>query len=383
MAGKEEDMNKTWTRVKRLLGLEKRTPEEKKRFDQANMQGLGIVSIILIVLETIVLICSFILKGHYGIYPHWLSDHRLAYASQILLGIIMMVLSRRVAKSPGDNHIQGLVLMSLFAFFTILFGVFISALDCATGEQAFVFFTMVISVICLMYFLPLVSAFILTGSTLLFALLLSSDALFARYNLTAPGISFATNVNLAIFTFVVFVISVARFASRRTIIMTELALEQKNRELMVLSYHDELTGTLNRHSLTRHVSRELGKTFQLVMFDINGFKLFNDLYGHATGDAVLVAISERLMKLFGREHVYRYGGDEFLVLFAGESEEEFLKMFKKWKDMNGNYDLDGKTFLLTCSFGLARGLVQTEEDFNRLLAQSDRELFKAKKSRRG
>jgi diguanylate cyclase (GGDEF)-like protein len=79
---------------------------------------------------------------------------------------------------------------------------------------------------------------------------------------------------------------------------------------------DELTGLLNRRGLAEHLL-ELGRrwTLAVMMADVDGFKLINDRFGHAVGDAALRQVGARLRSAVRqRDLVARWGGDEFLVV---------------------------------------------------------------------
>ncbi len=82
---------------------------------------------------------------------------------------------------------------------------------------------------------------------------------------------------------------------------------------------DVLTGLANRRRLDRHLAEALttpdGADRLLVLFDLNGFKLYNDTFGHPAGDALLTRLGGHLAAaVAGRGHAYRIGGDEFCVL---------------------------------------------------------------------
>ena len=80
------------------------------------------------------------------------------------------------------------------------------------------------------------------------------------------------------------------------------------------SYLDELTGIFNRRAFDERM-RKLRKGYALSMVDVDHFKNFNDTYGHDEGDNVLRLVSSILYKHF-RKNVYRYGGEEFCVVFG-------------------------------------------------------------------
>ena len=88
-----------------------------------------------------------------------------------------------------------------------------------------------------------------------------------------------------------------------------------------LADRDVLTPLLNRRAFLREVQRAIAiarrykSPASVIYFDLNGFKGINDRYGHAAGDAVLIAVAERLLAAVRAEDVVgRIGGDEFAVL---------------------------------------------------------------------
>ncbi|MFD1839456.1 diguanylate cyclase (GGDEF) domain-containing protein [Paracidovorax cattleyae] len=117
------------------------------------------------------------------------------------------------------------------------------------------------------------------------------------------------------------VIFAAAMASRlRLLRMSEQALGRRTRELVEVLGTDALTGAANRAGLARRAEAalEAGEPFTLMLLDLDGFKAVNDTHGHAAGDAVLVALVQRLRALLrDGDLVARLGGDEFAVLLAG------------------------------------------------------------------
>jgi diguanylate cyclase (GGDEF)-like protein len=85
-----------------------------------------------------------------------------------------------------------------------------------------------------------------------------------------------------------------------------------------IAYRDELTGLLGRRAFTTMMER-LGRTYAFALCDVDHFKRFNDTYGHDVGDDVLKMVAEKLSHVEGGGRVFRYGGEEFLVVFQGRS----------------------------------------------------------------
>jgi diguanylate cyclase (GGDEF)-like protein len=94
-------------------------------------------------------------------------------------------------------------------------------------------------------------------------------------------------------------------------------------EAFQMAFRDELTGLPGRRALNERLQR-LGRQYVIAMTDIDHFKLFNDKYGHDVGDQVLRAVAARLGRVSGGGCAYRYGGEEFALVFPGKTLEECL-----------------------------------------------------------
>jgi diguanylate cyclase (GGDEF)-like protein len=88
-----------------------------------------------------------------------------------------------------------------------------------------------------------------------------------------------------------------------------------------IAYRDELTGLPGRRAFNS-VMEQLGGTYAIAMCDVDHFKRFNDTYGHDVGDQVLRMVASKLSQVGGGGRAFRYGGEEFLVVFRGRSARE-------------------------------------------------------------
>jgi two-component system cell cycle response regulator len=117
------------------------------------------------------------------------------------------------------------------------------------------------------------------------------------------------------------VVSVARTALT---LRTNLRLQTSATEAVT----DELTGLGNRRSLLRDLRETVAARADatLALFDLDGFKAYNDAYGHAAGDGLLTSLGQRLRRATGTQATaYRLGGDEFCVLIrSGDVEHELV-----------------------------------------------------------
>lgn len=85
-----------------------------------------------------------------------------------------------------------------------------------------------------------------------------------------------------------------------------------------MAFRDELTGLPSRRALNESLAA-VGRRYAIAMVDVDHFKKFNDTHGHDTGDQVLKMVATKLAHCGGGGKAYRYGGEEFTVLFPGKS----------------------------------------------------------------
>jgi diguanylate cyclase (GGDEF)-like protein len=88
-----------------------------------------------------------------------------------------------------------------------------------------------------------------------------------------------------------------------------------------IAYRDELTGLPGRRAFN-NVMEQLRGTYAIAMCDVDHFKKFNDSFGHDAGDQVLRKVASKLSQVGGGGRAFRYGGEEFLILFRGRSAKD-------------------------------------------------------------
>ena len=134
--------------------------------------------------------------------------------------------------------------------------------------------------------------------------------------------------------------------------------------------YDQLTDCKNRKALDWAYTEKLEKYFPLavVMCDLNGLKEINDQKGHDAGDKFIVQTAQTLKSVFGKRHVYRLGGDEFIAVLPNITHPAFQKLLETAKSQLG----------ATVSLGTA--ICGTKDtDFKLLLKAADAEMYETKK----
>ncbi len=117
------------------------------------------------------------------------------------------------------------------------------------------------------------------------------------------------------------------FAAAGFIVVTTL-LES----VYAMAFRDELTGLPGRRALNS-AFLGLSGNYAVAMIDIDFFKKFNDRFGHDVGDQVLRMVAARLDRVEGGGRAFRYGGEEFTILFAGKTKKEVLAHLDKLRQI--------------------------------------------------
>jgi len=110
------------------------------------------------------------------------------------------------------------------------------------------------------------------------------------------------------------------------------------RSTHAMAYRDELTGLLGRRALSERLGR-LGRRYCIAMLDVDHFKKFNDTHGHDVGDEVLRMVSSHISRVGGGGTAYRYGGEEFCVVFPRRSLEEAAAALEVVREQISDYRL--------------------------------------------
>lgn len=170
----------------------------------------------------------------------------------------------------------------------------------------------------------------------------------------------------------------------------QVSLEKENEQLEKLMNTDDLTHVFNRRCFNNDI---INQTLQnkssvaVAMIDIDYFKEYNGIYGHQMGDQALVEVG-KCMNKYNKEgfiRFYRYGGDEFTVIFIDQSEESVCQIMASLindiKDKEIPHKGSKTDCVLTLSYGYAISTGQ-KIDINLLIKQADEHLYQHKKLRR-
>jgi diguanylate cyclase (GGDEF)-like protein len=162
---------------------------------------------------------------------------------------------------------------------------------------------------------------------------------------------------------------------------------QEFREARQLADVDALTGVHNRRYFQETLERECARAHRyergvaLVILDIDDFKVTNDTLGHLGGDAVLVAVAERLRDAVRQSDVVcRVGGDEFAVILPEAGAQDALHLYRRIQFAVGS-GASGPAERVRLSAGIAE--LRPEDDSVSLFQQADEALYRAKELGKG
>jgi len=160
--------------------------------------------------------------------------------------------------------------------------------------------------------------------------------------------------------------------------ITEHQMIKVSEENKYLSFHDYLTGLLNRSGLeeeiNNYIQKENPKSAWIAIMDIDYFKHINDTYGHDGGDYLILEYS-KLFKDYLRGFNCRYGGDEFAFITFDESfVHEDLLHFKEIVE-NEEFNYNGQKIKITTSIGAVHVNSESLKDIKNCFLNADRELY--------
>ena len=166
-----------------------------------------------------------------------------------------------------------------------------------------------------------------------------------------------------------------------------------------LAYKDELTQLPSRRALKQQLM-SLGSQYSIAMVDVDHFKKLNDSYGHDVGDQVLKMLANQLRKVKGGGKAFRYGGEEFTLVFPGKDSATALAFVEELRERIANtpFSMRNKSrpkqkpekpkktkpvdeINISVSIGLAENSDQTTSP-QAVIKLADQALYKAKKGGR-
>jgi diguanylate cyclase (GGDEF)-like protein len=181
----------------------------------------------------------------------------------------------------------------------------------------------------------------------------------------------------------------ARLIAAQRVTDLHAELDRHRAQLAHLARHDPLTGLGNRRSLDEDLavlharSQRYGRGYAVAMCDIDRFKAYNDSHGHQAGDQALRAVAATIaQELRGGDSVYRYGGEEFLLVLPEQTPDTALVAVERVRSAVQRLAIPqpaaGRGGMLTVSAGIAAFDPAAPTTAEELLQRADAALYRAK-----
>ncbi len=144
---------------------------------------------------------------------------------------------------------------------------------------------------------------------------------------------------------------------------------------------DDMTGLYNKNRLISDIAKnsKIDRLVAVVYWDVNRLKYVNDSYGHYYGDLLITKVAKSIKSVAKKDMpIYRYGGDEFIMLIPDATEQETLTFIDRWKKVIEQMAKDSD-IPLSASVGYAIGKYA---NLKNVIEEADKKMYENKKQRR-
>ena len=341
------------------------------KVDETNLLSIHYVTLLVCVLEFI----SLIVYSASNIKHLFEKDVVLSFIFVGFCFLLCLVISivtgyiRKLKMVLDEYHNRIIVFVVLFVIVFQIWGMIVSGRHYLKGEQIITFYTVELCIAIFIKLKPLISVPIILLSYIGFYVWLDcfgGHGLINRYNF----------IMLAVLT-----AAGAVFNYRLTInnIKRQNRIEILNESLERIANHDPMTRLKNRYALNQDIAGYLDSPVCIAFGDIDSFKKINDTFGHDTGDKILKDVADTLICIFDKDSVYRYGGDEFLVVKKCDDFDRFKQDVESVNTILSDKAIEKSGKRISCTFGFIKSNVSTPVDFIDLISKADKRLYEKKR----
>jgi len=286
----------------------------------------------------------------------------------VLLCFIGFIVAGKLLKNPNTvkTHPRAVSLfIAGFIVLLIIWSMFVSVANYVQHQQLLTFYTVELVAVLFVKLNPIFTTVTIFGSYILNYLILTfgfEGDVINPYNYLMLALMSAAGAMLN------YRLTINYISEKNKAIMLNESLE-------IIANHDGITRLQNRYALNQHVFDYIGKDICIAMGDINSFKAVNDTYGHQVGDDVLKRFSEILLEVFPAECVFRYGGDEFLIIEYGSDIDALKEKIRQVNERFSSLCISLIESGLGCSFGCISACPEDSSEFFDYLTQADKLLY--------
>jgi len=327
--------------------------------------------------------------GNFEIWD-WL--YLWCYVGLLAICIVYTIVIWAFHKRAKNYRVGIRVLTLVFVVILMAWGVCVSLLDAATKDYSN-------PMVLMMVYLAVSGAILLHPGEMAALFGISFGGYFAlEYAAMRSPFDPTVFLNLLTFTAIGVLVSFVRFDAAVKDFMTDIDVIRKNGELSEandklkelndrlekISITDRLTGLRNRWAFGDRLKEvyercfRSGKTMSVVMLDIDDFKLINDRHGHAVGDECLIGIAKVLRETVPSSDLFRYGGEEFVVIFENERRDKVHTATEKLRKNIEKRAFTDQKLQMTVSGGQFSEVPVSGLSADNFVINADRALYAAK-----
>ena len=359
-------MKKSLTAILREIVFPKETPQDKKEVDMLNVVVLRRISFLCALLELVAFIVA--VSGVAKVENKSVSVYSTAIGT--ILCIAMNAFLRYMDHKKYYNHYIVVTLCNSFSILFILWSMSVSGYKYTIGAQIITFYAVVVALISFIVMMPHIGISIVAAA-------------FIGFYIFMYSVDKAQNVQTFNY-FAFMLICCGAVVAKHGITIAEIRGKQHAEELSdayaKIMRYDPLSHVKNRNALTDDICEYYGRKITVIIFDLDNFKAINDTYGHIAGDKVIAAYGKAFTDVFGEEYVYRFGGDEFLVV-REITQDEFARERTALRETVNKMTIDGIDERADYSYGYAVGTINSGADFEELTTRADNMLYEQKKEK--
>lgn len=369
-----KEKTSTLARILKHLFYTEKDPKVANLIDNTNMETLHSIAVVAIVAEIISLGIFILAKGSAPSSPGFKTGVISVSFAIVLISLISLFTKKlyvNYRKTGKISHAKSTALIIVFYTILSIWGIYVDIKHYILGEQMLTFYIVQFCFLNFLMIVPKIGNFLILA---MFILLYIPTVYIDNSQFLQPN-------NHFVFAAIAVFANVIQYARAIEKNRDKVGVSELNKTLKERSVTDDLTKLKNRYALREEFGKVFGKEIFITMADIDYFKTVNDTYGHLVGDEILQLVAKSLNEVFPRADIYRYGGDEFLIILENYSQELYDAKLLQWKDKLSQIHIPNVDMTFACSSGYSFGKPMNEEDYRSLLKEADDKLYEVKKSR--
>lgn len=184
----------------------------------------------------------------------------------------------------------------------------------------------------------------------------------------------------------VFIVSAQRTQFQKALVESEHKRHAQSKEIdyaRQLAYIDPLTGVKNKHAfvelestLDEMIRKKEINEFSLIIFDLNDLKTVNDTLGHEMGDKYITKSCQLISQYFPGEEIFRFGGDEFVLIIQGESYQD---RYRRLDDFNKYIEGNNESDYIVIAAGISDYIPEKDNTLRSIFLRADERMYARKR----